>query len=88
MVRRRKWSEGETDAAIKKEYGNYWSITNVFQYLSGQEALKTLNNLPNDYKHNGITATSLQLIIAKANDYCANVLPDKTISNGIKVKTF
>lgn len=82
------WTYDEANIVVKKAFGNYWSLINVFQHLTGKEALEVLNKLPDDYLNENLTKDRLTTIIGIANAYWANILPHKTINNGIKVKNF
>jgi hypothetical protein len=78
----------EINRKVKSSFGIGWSYTSLFQYLTGKEALLQFDAIGDDYNSDMLTKDKIKIIIGIAHDYCANILPDRTISNGLKVNNF
>lgn len=64
---------------LREEVGLQWSFLTCIQYLSGQEALRALQALPNDWTQDGRTKRDLIPAALLAAHTVANVRPDGTM---------
>lgn len=78
----------EINRRVKSSFGFGWSYTSLFQYLTGKEALQQFDEISETYNSDMLTKDKIKIILGIAHDYCANILPDRTISNGLKVNNF
>lgn len=71
-----KIDEKEARARLCAEVGLNWSLITALQYLSGQEAIASLRQLPADWQQDGLTRLELAKAIFLAGHAVGHALPD------------
>jgi hypothetical protein len=88
-------SDADMQAAYKQvgrmmseELGRQWSVLTAMQYLTGQKADKPIGQWAEMFDSVGLTRSSIEALVAVANDFCANAVPGKTMSSGLLVGAY
>lgn len=80
--------EKEANAVIRQRVGLNWGLLTACQYLTGQQAMRSIAVLPDDWSEDGISKPRVLAAAGVANYVCANLTKGALASAGILVKQY
>lgn len=85
-----RMDDKQVSSYLRQEVGLQWTLLTAFQYLTGQEAIGALSELPQGWVgEGGLTRAQVLEAVAAAHQVCANFHPSgRAMSAGLLVQQF